>query len=125
MAAPNIVNVTSIYGKTVFDADISTNDDTLLQNDASSNKLFKINTLIIANIDGTTSAEITATIKSADGSTVYGYLCKTVTVPPDTTLVLISKDTSIYLEEDRELTLDASTAGDLSATCSYEEIDDA
>ena len=125
MAAPNIVNVTSIYGKTAFDADISTSDETLLQNNASSNKLLKVNTLIIANIDGTNSAEITATIKSADGSTVYGYLCKTVTVPPDTTLVLISKDTSIYLEEDREITLDASVAGDLSATCSYEEIDDA
>lgn len=125
MAAPNIVSVTSIFGKTAYDADISTSDDTLLENAAGSNKLLKINSLMISNIDGANSASITATIKSADGSTVYAYICKTVTVPPDTTLVLISKDTAIYLEEDREITLDASVAGDLSAICSYDEIDDA
>ena len=37
----------------------------------------------------------------------------------------ISKDTSIYLEEDRAIHLDASAAGDLAGVCSYEEIDDA
>ena len=125
MAAPNIASVTSIYGKTVFDADISLSDDVLLENAASSNKLLKINSLIISNIDGTNAADITVTIKNAAGDTVKGYLAKTINVPPDSTLVVISKDTSIYLEEDMEITLDASVAGDLSAVCSYDEIDDA
>ena len=125
MAAPNLVNVTSILGKTVFDADISINDDVLLENAASSNKLLKINSLVISNIDGANSATITVTIKNAAGNTVLGYLAKTIAVPPDSTLVVVSKDTSIYLEEDMEITLDASAAGDLSAVCSYEELDDA
>tara|TARA_B100001123_G_C14528199_1_gene717154 strand:+ start:162 stop:539 length:378 start_codon:yes stop_codon:yes gene_type:complete len=125
MAAPNVVNVTSIYGKTVFDADISTGDDVLLENAAGSNKLLKINSLIISNIDGTNAADITVTIKNAAGNSILGYLAKTISVPADTTLVVISKDTSIYLEEDMEITLDASAAGDLSAVCSYEELDDA
>ena len=124
MAAPNIVNVTSIYGKTVFDADISTGDDALLTNAASSNKVLKVNTLTIANIDGSNSATITLTIKNVAG-TAQGYLAYTVTVPADSTFVAISKDAPIYLEEDRVLHVDASTAGDLSAVCSYEELDDA
>jgi len=124
MAAPNIVSVTSIFGKTAYDADISTSDDTLLENASSSNKLLKVNSLIIANIDGSNSATITATLKNGS-NTVLGYIGKTITVPPDTTLVLISKDTSIYLEENMKITLDASVAGDLSAICSYDEIDDA
>ena len=62
MTAPNIINVTSILGKTVFDADISVSDDALLTNDVDSGKVLKVNSLIIANIDGTTSATITVTI---------------------------------------------------------------
>ena len=46
MAAPNIVSVTSIYGKTVYDTDISTDDDVLLENAVGSNKLLKVNSLI-------------------------------------------------------------------------------
>lgn len=124
MTAPNIINVTSILGKTVFDADISVSDDALLTNAVDSGKVLKVNSLIIANIDGTTSATITVTIKNVAG-TAQGYLAYTVSVPADSTLVVISKDTGIYLEEDRVLHVDAGVAGDLSAVCSYEEIDDA
>ena len=107
MAAPDIVNVTSILGKTAYDTDISNVASAILTNAASSNKVLKVNTLIIANIDGAASADIT------------------ISVPGDSTLVVISKDTSIYLEEDRAIFLTASAAGDLSGTISYEELDDA
>ena len=122
MANPNIINATSILGKTVYDADISNTASELLENAASSNKVLKINSLIIANIDGTNSADITVTIRNAAGGTTYSHLAHTISVPADATLVVISKDTSIYLEEDRSIYLQASVASDLSATCSYEEI---
>ena len=125
MAAPNIVNVSSIYGKTVFDADIAATKSAILTNAASSNKLLKVNSLIISNIDGTTGADITVTIENAAGNSVNATIAHTVTVPADATLVVISKDTSIYLEEDMSIHLLASAAGDLAATCSYDEIDDA
>ena len=124
MTAPNIINVTSILGKTVFDADISVSDDALLTNAVDSGKVLKVNSLIIANIDGTNAADITVTLCDAGGS-LLATLAKTISVPADSTLVVISKDTSIYLEENREIKLDASAAGDLSAVCSYDEIDDA
>ena len=122
MANPNIVSVASIYGKTVYDADIATSAASLVINASSSGKIVKINSLIIANIDGSNAADITVTLRNAAGSSTYSTLAKTISVPSDATLVAISKDTSIYLEEDMSLYVQASVAGDLSATCSYEEI---
>jgi hypothetical protein len=122
MANPNLINITSIYGDTAYDANISTSDDAIIS--VSANKLVKINSLLISNIDGTNAASITATVKDSSDN-VLGYIAKTITVPPDSTLVLISKDTTIYLKETQKLTLDASVASDLSAVCSYEELDDA
>ena len=122
MANPNIVSVASIYGKTVYDTDIATSASSLVNNAASSGKIFKINSLIIANIDGTNDADITVTLRNAAGGTTYSTLANTISVPADATLVVISKDTSVYLMEDMSLYIAASVAGDLSATCSYEEI---
>ena len=125
MAAPNIVDVSSIYGKTVQDDNLASSATEFLENAASSNKVLKINTLVISNIDGTNAADITVSITTAGSTTALGYLAKTISVPADSTLVVISKDTSIYLEEDRAIRLQASATGDLSAVCSYEELDDA
>ena len=122
MANPDIISASSIYGKTVFDNDVSNTASELLENAASSNKVLKINSLIIANVDGTDSADITVTIRNAAGGTTYSSLAHTISVPADATLVVISKDTSIYLEESGAIYLQASASGDLSATCSYEEI---
>ena len=122
MANPNIVAVASIYGKTVYDTDIATTASGIVSNAASSGKIIKINSLTIANIDGTNAADITVTVRNAAGSTTYSHLANTISVPADATLVVISKDTSVYLEEDMSLYLASSAAGDLSATCSYEEI---
>lgn len=122
MANPNIVSVASIYGNTVYDTDIATSAASLVSNAASSGKILKINSLIIANIDGTNAADITVTLRNAAGGTTYSTLANTISVPADATLVVISKDTSIYLMEDMSLYVAASVAGDLSATCSYEEI---
>lgn len=122
MANPNIINATSILGKTVFDADVAVTASAIVTNAASSGKILKVNSLIIANIDGTSAADITATIRNAAGSVTNSTIANTVSVPADATLVLLSKDTSIYLEEDMSIYLAASAAGDLSATCSYDEI---
>lgn len=122
MANPNIVNVSNIYGRTIFDADIATSASVLVNNPASSGEVLKINSVIIANIDGTNSADITVTIRNTAGSTTYSTLANTISVPADSTLVVISKDTSIYLLEDRAIYVAASVAGDLSATCSYDQI---
>ena len=125
MANPNLVNVTSIYGKTAFDVDVSSTGDAIVGNSSTSNKLLKINTLIIANDQGSASATITIEIRDYAGTGVFSKLAQTITVPADGAFVAISKDTPIYLEENKAIYLIASSAGYLSATCSYDEIDDA
>lgn len=123
MAAPNIVNVTTITGKTAV-VDLSTTNATLVvENAASSGKVFKINSLYVANADGTANADITINIYSQDNiEGTATEICKTVLVPADSTLVVIDKNSSIYLEEDKSIGAIAGTANYLKIVCSYEEI---
>lgn len=118
MAAPNIVSVATITGKTdVLSANTTTTAVTT--NAAASGQVFKINSVLVSNIDGTNDADITLDLYRAN--TAYNVV-STVTVPADSTLVAISKETAIYLEEDDELRATASADGDLQVICSYEVI---
>ena len=123
MANPNIVAVTDIRGRTVV-ADLTTTNSTLVvENVAASGKVFKINSLIVSNVDGSTAADITINLFSEDNIGGTGtQIVSTVTVPADASLVVITKDTSIYLEEDRSIGATASAASDLKVVCSFEEI---
>lgn len=125
MAAPNIVGVTTITGKTAAFSLADTSATTILSNAASSNYVYKVNSIIVANDDGTNSADITISYNdaAAGGGTPY-YLASTVAVAADTTLVVLDKASSIYLEEDTSLVATASAGGDLDVIVSYEEIID-
>ena len=118
MAAPNIVGVTNILGSTDVLA-VTTTATNIVANTAGSGKVLKINNLVVANIDGTNAADITASLYRS--STEY-KIANTITVPADASLVVISKETAIYLEEGDAIRLTASANGDLQAVCSYEEI---
>ena len=123
MAAPNIVNVSTIIGKSATVALSSTNATTLVSNAASSGKVFKINMIQVSNVDGVNAADVTVDMHSAasGGGTAYS-LVATVSVPADSSLVALDKGTSVYLEEDRSITATASAANDLEVIVSYEEI---
>lgn len=116
MAAPNIVGVTTITGKTAVQA-VTTSATAIVTNSAASGKVFKINALYVSNVDGASAADINVDLYRS--STAY-HIAKTVSVPADATLDIISK--SIYLEEGDALRLTASANSDLEAVCSYEEI---
>ena len=122
MANPNIVSVTSIVGNTLSAAVLTTATQ-LASNAASSGKVFKINSIVIANIDGTAAADITVNIYSAAslGGTASA-IASTIAVPADATLIVTDKSTAFYLLEDRSIGAIASAAGDLVATISFEEI---
>jgi hypothetical protein len=119
MAAPNIVNVATITAKSAGLA-VTTSATAIVTNAASSGKVFKINSLIIANVNGTTAADITADVYK--NQTTAFRIAFTISVPADSTLVLISKDTSIYLEENDSIRLTSSANSILEALCSFEEI---
>ena len=125
MAAPNIVNVSSILGKTATVALSSTSQTTLVSNAASSDNVLKINMIQVANVDGTNACDITIDVHSAasGGGTAYS-LVSTVSVPADASLVVLDKNTAIYLEENTSITATAGTASDLEVIVSYEQITD-
>jgi hypothetical protein len=126
MANPNIVNVTTIFGNTSTNLISSTDDPfatALVNNAASSGKVYKINSIVVANVDGTSAADITIKIFSQDDLGGTGtQIASTISVPADATLIVTDKTTSFYLLEDRSIGATASAANDLVVTCSWEEI---
>jgi hypothetical protein len=123
MANPNIVNVTTIYGNSSQTALSSTSATSLVSNAASSGKVFKINSIVVANVDGSSAADITINIYSqaALGGTAYA-IASTISVPADASLIVTDKTTSFYLLENQSIGAIAGTANDLVVTASWEEI---
>lgn len=126
MAAPNIVNVTSIVGNTSTTLISSTADPfatALVSNAAASGKVFKINSIVAANVDGSSACDITIKIFSAAALGGTGTaIASTISVPADATLIITDKTTSFYLLEDKSIGATASAANDVVVTVSWEEI---
>lgn len=126
MANPNIVNVTTIYGNTSTTLISSTADPfatALVDNPASSGKVFKINSIIAANVDGSSACDITIKIFSEDALGGTGTaIASTISVPADATLIITDKTTAFYLLEDKSIGATASAANDIVVTISWEEI---
>lgn len=116
MAAPNIFTSSTVLGKTVAVA-VTTTPTAFLENTADSGKVYKINLIIAANIDGTNNADITVDLFR--NSTAF-HLAKTVSIPADSSFEVINK--SFYMEEGDTLRCSANANGDIELICSYEEI---
>lgn len=123
MAAPNIVNVTSILGKSIYLTPANITPNVILANSSGSGKVFKINTIIATNIDGTSAVDTTIAYNTAAAGSGTSYaIASTISVPADATLIVIDKSTSFYLEEDRSILVTSGTSGKITYFISYEEI---
>ena len=126
MANPNIVNVTTILGNTsslLISSTANPFATALINNPAASGKVYKINSIVVANVDGSSAADITINLFSQDDLGGTGTaLASTVSVPADSTLIVTDKSTGFYLLEDKSIGATASAANDLVVTCSWEEI---
>lgn len=119
MAAVNIVNVTSINGFNLCGAVTTSATDII---DVPADVIYKINTIMIANVDGTNAADISVSISRDNGSS-YFALASTISVPADSTLNLLS--TTLYLDETDLLRVQASANSDLEYVISGEILGDA
>ena len=132
MAAPNIVNVTTITGVTTFHAGIAATTGgrgslgitTVVSNAASSGKVLKINSLVAAGLGATTGVTLqyfnNINHVSASSTVSIGM---TLAVPTFSTLAVITKDNSVYLEENTSLGIFAQpNSGTIDVVCSFEEI---
>ena len=130
MANPNITNVTAIYGNTTYLTPSVTTAVVLLPNAASSGKVFKINQIVAANVDGTNAVNATVSIYSngavAQGSAPSGGtaypIASTISVPANASLIVADKTTAIYLQEGTSISVTSGTANKLTFSISYEDI---
>jgi hypothetical protein len=129
MANPNIVNVTVINGVTTYLTPSVATAVVLLPNAASSNKVFKINQIVVANTTGT-AANTTVSIYTngavAQGSAPSGGtafpVASAISVPGNASLIVVDKTTAIYLQEGTSITVTSGTASSLTYSISYEDI---
>lgn len=130
MANPNIVNVSAIYGNTTYYTPSGTSAVVLLPNAASSGKVFKIESLVATNVN--TSSALNATVAiytngaqaqgSAPSSGTAYPLASTVSVPANSSLVVVDKSTGFYLQEGTSITVTSGSANQLTFVVSYEDI---
>jgi len=128
MANPNIVSVTGITAGSLG-WNLPTGGLVALVSPAT-NYLLKINRIVVANVDGTSAADVDValvtttsftniTVTGADATT---YLAKTISVPADSSLVI--SDTPIYIRESDTLQANASASGDLDLIITFELLTD-
>jgi hypothetical protein len=123
MAAPNIVAVATITAKTTYLTPANATANVLLANAASSGKVFKVNMVIAANVDGTSAFDTTVAVNTAAAGSGTSYpLASTVSVPPDASLIVSDKSTAFYLEEDKSIVVTSSTSSKIAYIVSYEEL---
>ena len=119
MAQPNIVSVSSILGTTQV-GDLSTTLTTTLVT-AASDKVLKINIFRITNV---TDSDATVTLDVEVGGT-HKKIANEVTVPANSVVDIVDKNSSFYLMETDLIRGGASAGSTLEYMTSYEILDDA
>jgi hypothetical protein len=122
MAAPNLLALNTINGKTTGANLTSNTAITVLNNPAGSGKVLKVNTVNVANYVSN-SATITIVWNNGAGLSGTSYpIINSGVVPPASTLNVLDKTSQYYLEENTSLGAISTTANALIVTCSYEDI---
>lgn len=126
MANPNIVAVTTIFANNssyLISSDADPFATALVNNPASSGKIFKVNAMIVSNVDIANSNLVTVKLFDQDDLGGTGtQIVSSVSIPANSALVVIEKNTSIYLKEDQSIGITAGASNTLVATTSWEEI---
>jgi hypothetical protein len=130
MANPNLLAATTASGTTTYLTPSATTAVVLVPNAASSGQVFKINQIVAANVNGTSAVDTTVAIYtngaqaqgSAPSSGTAYPIASTVSVPPDASLIVVDKTSSIYLMEGSSIIVTSGTASGITYTISYEVI---
>ena len=133
MANPNIVQVTTINGKSMGYG-LTTSNGVMIPPLQTSpyavpnDQVYKINSITVANVTTGTTAWVsvwrgTNSIAAPYGAgSVNGYLAYQIDVPPKTSISILGKSTSIYLNEGHQIVAVTNTNSVLEFSASYEVI---
>jgi hypothetical protein len=122
MAAPNIVNVATIIGRTALVRLTNATATQVLANSAASNKVFKLAGVLAANTEGA-SVNVGFDLYITRGGVDY-YLARNITIPALAAYEAFMKDsTPVYLEEgDTLMAKSSNSSGHIHVTVAYEDI---
>ena len=123
MANPNLLAATTAYGTTTYLTPANTTANVLLSNAASSGKVFKINQIVAANVNGSAAVNATVSIDNAAAGAGTDFpIISTVAVPATASLIVVDKTTSIYLMENSSIVVTSGTASGITYSISYEDM---
>jgi hypothetical protein len=123
MANPNIATATSVIANNAQVSLTATTATQLITNAASSGKVFLIDSIIVANVDGTNACDVTVTrFQSATNTGTAFPIASTISVPADATIIIVGKDNPINLTENESVYVTASAANDLVVDANWKEL---
>lgn len=117
MAAPNLITIATVIGKTRADW-CTTSLQTILDNGLNTSQVIRINSIFISNVG---SSEVAVSLNILRAGLSF-YVTLNNPVPTGTSTVLMAKETGIYLEEGDALRISATANNALQYVISYEVI---
>lgn len=123
MANPNIASATNVVLNNAQLSLTATTATQLITNAASSGKVFLVDSIIVANVDGTNACDVTVTrFQSATNTGTAFPIASTITVPADASIIVVGKDNPINLTENESIYVTASAANDLVVDANWKEL---
>jgi hypothetical protein len=125
MSNPNIIGVGTIVGNTSSFLVSSTSNPfatAMVNNAASSNKIYKINSIVVANVSSS-ACNVTINLYPQDDlAGTATAIASTISVPAYASLIVLDRTTTMYLLEDKSLGIVASASNALTVTTSWDEM---
>ena len=123
MANPNLASASSVLVGNALIRLTSTSATQVVSNAASSGKAYLLDSLIVSNVDGVNACDITIDLfASATNTGTATKIAHTVTVPADSTLIVVSKENPLSMMEAQSIYATASAADDLHVIASWKEL---
>ena len=123
MANPNLASATGVYAANAQLSLTSTSATLLVANAASSGKVYLIDSITVANVDGVNAADISVVrFNSATNTGTAFAICSTVVVPADASLIVVGSENKISLTENESIYVTASAANDLVVDANWKEL---
>lgn len=123
MANPNIATATTVLANNAQISLTGTTATLLVSNANNSGKVFLIDSIIVANVDGTNACDVTVTrFQSATNTGTAFPIASTIAVPADASIIIVGKDNPINLTENESIYVTASAANDLVVDANWKEL---
>ncbi len=120
MANPNVLNISSLYASTTYLIPTGTSATTWTSLTPSTGSVTKVDSISATNVTSS-AAVITLSINSATGGGGTAYrLAYQLSIPGNTTLMIVDKSNPIYVGEGQSVVATSGTSNAIELVASIE-----